>query len=78
MNLTTHGNESEPSDDCKLRTVGDKLELHWRIEASSGFSDDPIIAASDYVLPDRPADIEILPWWTFDSKCPVEARLDTT
>jgi hypothetical protein len=62
-----HEDIHDPGDmqraDCKLRMNGESLELHWRIMSSGEFSDDPIIASSDYVPPDRSDDAESSIWW---------------
>lgn len=62
-----HEDIHDPGDmqraDCKLRITEDKLELHWRIAESGEFSDDPIIAASGYVPPDRQGNPDTLSWW---------------
>ena len=71
-----HEDIHDPGDmqraDCRLRMIGDKLELRWRIATSGDFSDDPIIAGSDYVAPDRDADAKVLTWWveTYNQKPP--------
>ena len=62
-----HEDIHDPGDmqraDCKLRMRDDKLELHWRIADSGDFSDDLIIAAEDYVPPDRQGNPGTLSWW---------------
>jgi hypothetical protein len=62
-----HEDINDPGDmqraDCKLRVSGDKLELHWRIVDAGEFSDDPIIASSEYAPPNRQGDADMLTWW---------------
>jgi len=62
-----HEDIHDPGDmqraDCRLRMNGDKLELHWRVVESGDFSDDPIIASSEYVPPDRQCNADTLTWW---------------
>ena len=62
-----HEDIHDPGDmqraDCRLRMNGDKLELHWRIADSGEFSDDPIIASSEYAPPDRQGNADMLTWW---------------
>jgi hypothetical protein len=62
-----HEDIHDPGDmqraDCKLRVKDDKLELHWRIVGSGDFTDDPIIASSEYVPPDRQDNPDTLTWW---------------
>jgi len=62
-----HEDIHDPGDmqrvDCKLRKNGGNLELHWRIVSFGGFSDDSIVAASDYIPPDRSKDTAVPPWW---------------
>ena len=62
-----HEDIHDPGDmsrvDCKLRRNGEKLELHWRMVSSEGFSDDPVIAAPNYSPPKRIIDPELSPWW---------------
>lgn len=47
---------------CKLRIDGDKLQFHWRMVDTEDYTNDPIIAAADYVPPPRPTDANS-PWW---------------
>lgn len=62
-----HENIGDPGDmqraDCKLQKVGDELKLAWRIAESGDFSNDPIIAAADYVLPNRQKVDPDMAWW---------------
>lgn len=78
----SHEDINDPGDmhraDCVLKRNGEELELRWRIfapgrmsELSPSFSDDPVIAADDYVPPGRTyGDPGVLPWWikTYTSK----------
>lgn len=61
-----HEDIHDPGDmqraDCKLRIIGDKLELHWRIADSADFTDDSIIALAEYVPP-RQTNADNLTWW---------------
>lgn len=48
--------------ECKLRLLGESLEMRWRMVDVNDYVEEPIIAAADYVKPARPTDPNA-PWW---------------
>ncbi|REK07875.1 MAG: hypothetical protein DWQ37_20950 [Planctomycetota bacterium] len=62
-----HESYNDPGDmqrvECELKIQGDRLEHRWRMVPDTGYSDDPVIAAADYVAPTYSPDDEVTPWW---------------
>ena len=62
-----HEDISDPGDMqrviCSLRTTNEGIELRWRKLYDIGYSNDSVVAASDYVAPDYPASDKNPPWW---------------
>ena len=48
--------------ECKLKMIGNSLELRWRAIEHSPSANDPIVAADDYTPPNRPLAPDS-PWW---------------